>query len=289
MFDKTYRGTVLITRYLLCQLSMLCIKPFRKPSVEFGCGQCLSCRINRRRTWAGRILLESLACKESAFVTLTYAPEHLPQNGSLSKAHWREFTKGIGLRYFGCGEYGRQGNRPHYHLVLFGIDAAAAEALALKRWRYGFVCVRPFVREHAEYVAGYVVKKLTRPDDVRLPEGCIPEFALMSRRPGVGVSGVQSWIRWYSQDVGRQVLSTDLDVAPSIRAGRSVYPLGRTLRRHMRDALGVPHDLPARTMRREAQFRAVQANPVAKAARERQRVNSYHLARVRAGRPRGVL
>lgn len=234
---------------------MLCINPYRKASAEFGCGQCLSCRINRRRTWAARIVLESLACKESSFVTLTYDPEHLPASNSLSKAHWREFTKGIGLRYFGCGEYGPRTNRPHYHLVLFGIGAVQAEALAKERWPYGFVCVRPFCVEHASYVAAYTVKKLTRVGDERLSPGQIPEFALMSRRPGVGVPGVGTWIRWLRSPEGLEFVAQERDVPGSVRINRGFYPLGRTLRRHMRDGCGVPHDDPVRTYWREETYK----------------------------------
>lgn len=268
---------------------MLCIRPYRKPSVEYGCGQCIPCRINRRRTWAARIVLESLACRESAFVTLTYGPEHLPPSGSLSKEHWREFTKGIGYRYFGVGEYGGRTFRPHYHLILFGIGAVQAEALALERWRYGFVSVRPFVAEHATYCAGYTVKKMTRAEDDRLPEGCIPEFACMSRRPGIGVPGVATWSKWYITPVGLSVVRRDLDVSSVVRINGSIYPLGRTLKRHMREAVGVPDDVPERTFARESRYRLESADPELRSRREARRVSQYERAKARARRHRGSL
>ena len=268
---------------------MLCIKPFRKPSAEFGCGQCLSCRINRRRTWAARIVLESMAYRESSFVTLTYNPDHLPEFNSLSKAHWREFTKGIGFRYFGCGEYGNKTNRPHYHLILFGIDAARAQELALQRWPYGFVSCLPFVLEHAAYVAGYTVKKLTSEDDPRLDDGQIPEFALMSRRPGIGVRGVDPFVRWFRTPPGQAVIAQDRDVPSSIRIAGSHYPIGRTLRRRMRDELSIPHDDPVRTMRRENLHRVRSSIPEIVASTESKRVSRYEFAKRRAGRPSGTL
>jgi len=260
---------------------VLCIKPFRRPSFEFGCGQCLPCRINRRRTWAARVTLESLAYRESAFLTLTYSPEHTPQDNSLSKAHWREFTKGIGFRYFGCGEYGGRTGRPHYHLVLFGISALEAEVLALSRWRYGFVCSRPFCLAHASYVASYTVKKLGKEDDPRLSPGQIPEFALMSRRPAIGRPGLRPFLRWF-RGPGASVLAADRDVPANIQLDRKLFPLGRTLRHFMRDELGLEHDDPVRTMRREASFRSVQSDSVLRLARERKRVAHYDVARHRA-------
>ena len=33
----------------------------------------------------------------------------------------RKFA-GSGVRFFGCGEYGDRGGRPHYHGLLFGLD-----------------------------------------------------------------------------------------------------------------------------------------------------------------------
>lgn len=268
---------------------MLCINPYRKPSAEFGCGQCICCRVNRKRTWTARICLESLACRESSFVTLTYSDEHLPASGSLSKAHWREFTNGIGYRYFGCGEYGERLSRPHYHLVLFGIGAVEAEQLAGERWRYGFVCVRPFAFEHASYVASYTVKKLSRSSDPRLAPGQIPEFALMSRRPGVGVPGLSWMSNYLTTREGCKYLAEALDVPQSVRVNGSVYPLGRTLVRHLRDSCDIPADVPLRTVRRENLFRSQRLVPELRVAIERKRVSRYERLRALSRRPRGVL
>lgn len=164
-----------------------------------------------------------------------------------------------------------------------------AEVLAQERWRYGFVCVRPFVVEHAAYVAAYTVKKLTRPGDERLAPGQIPEFALMSRRPGVGVPGVDTWVRWLRTPEGERFLAEQRDVPGSVRIQGVVYPLGRTLRRHMRDGAGVSHDDPVRTYRREETYKALRRDPIASGQLERKRVARYDLARARAARARGSL
>lgn len=268
---------------------MLCISPFRRPRFEHGCGQCIPCRLNRRRTWTARIVLESLAYRESSFVTLTYSDEHLPPNGSLSKEHWREFTKGIGYRYFGCGEYGARTKRAHYHLVLFGLSPLEAESFVAERWPYGFVSVRPFCFEHAAYVASYVVKKLTKLDDSRLSEGQIPEFAQMSRRPAVGVRGLFGFARWLHTREGAQELSLRRDVPQSVRLSGGVYPIGRTLRDHLRRAVDIPGDDPVRTARREEAFKASRSDHRAVAQLETRRVARYERLKALQSRARGTL
>ena len=96
---------------------------------RFPCGQCMACRLNKQREKAMRIGHELQYHKESVFITLTYDPEHLPENGSLVKSDVQKFLKRLRkrlgverVRYFLCGEYGELGNRPHYHLIVFGLS-----------------------------------------------------------------------------------------------------------------------------------------------------------------------
>lgn len=268
---------------------MLCIKPFRRPSFEHGCGQCLPCRINRKRTWAGRILLEALAHQESSFITLTYSEKALPEGNTLSDEHWREFTKGIGYRYFGCGEYGSRLFRPHYHLVVFGLPPLVAEDFALARWPHGFVCARPFSVEHAAYVAAYTVKKLTSVDDPRLAPGQVPEFARMSRRPAIGTLGLRPFQDWLTTREGARYLAEALDVPQVIKAGGKVFPLGRTLVTKLREACDIPSDLPARNERRRDLYKRTGSIPELAALRENKRVASYERQRALSRRSHGVL
>lgn len=255
---------------------MLCVNPFRpRPSVEHGCGQCLPCRLNRRRQWTARIILESLAHPVTSFVTLTYQEECLPPDGSLSDDHWRSFTKAIGYRYFGCGEYGERLGRPHYHLVLFGIDPVAAERLASERWPHGFVHVgTSFSTSVARYVSSYVVKKMTKADDERL-DGRRPEFARMSRRPALGWPGIQWIIRWLVTPDGMRWMEEHRDVPNVVQLDRRMYPLGRTLVGRMRELCDIPGDDPARREVRESRMRILNMDPVLKAERERLRYGRY--------------
>lgn len=268
---------------------MLCINPFRRASFEHGCGQCLPCRINRKRTWSGRICLEALAYDQSSFVTLTYNDECLPASGSLSDDHWREFTNGIGYRYFGCGEYGDKFGRPHYHLVLFGLPVLEAEDFCKGRWPYGFVCARPFSFEHGSYVASYAVKKMTREGDSRLREGCRPEFARMSRRPAIGTPGIAPFQEWLNTREGVAFLAENLDVPSVVSINGRRYPLGRTMVQKMREVCDMPSDLPARTERRILRYKLSKLDPKVVEIRERRRVTVYERQKALLRRGRGTL
>ena len=93
-----------------------------------GCGQCLPCRINKRREWTFRLELEASLHEHNSFVTLTYADQFLPEDGSVNPRHTQLWLKRLRkvldprkVRFFLCGEYGDQTFRPHYHACLFGV------------------------------------------------------------------------------------------------------------------------------------------------------------------------
>lgn len=162
------------------------------PGVPFPCGQCLSCRINRRRYWTCRLLLESLDHEKSIFLTLTYDDEHLPEKSELVKRDVQLFIKRlrkriepVKIRYYACGEYGSLKHRPHYHLIIFGIDFMDP-AFYGEIWPFGFVYAGECNRHTIQYVAGYVTKKFVKKSD-----GIQREFTLCSRRPGLGYGSIE--------------------------------------------------------------------------------------------------
>lgn len=216
-------------------------------TVAVGCGQCLPCRINRRRVWTARQVLESFTHEESCFVTLTYDPAHYPESGSLSPAHLRDFLKrfrqqifrssGRRVRFYGVGEYGDESWRPHYHLSLFGVgvlDTAAINAA----WGKGFVKVGDFNPKTASYCAGYVCKKLTDKSDRRL-EGRHPEFPRYSNRPGIGAHAMSVIADTVLTDAGLDEYVDTGDVPKQFRMGGKVWPLGRYLVHCLRKEVGV--------------------------------------------------
>lgn len=181
------------------------------------CGRCDSCRLTRSRTWATRIVHEAQQHDASWFGTVTYAPEHLPADLSVSVREHQLFMKRMrerlgDARFFMRGEYGETFGRPHYHYCWFGLElpdarpwkqAPGGETLFRSAeleaaWGKGQVLVGAVTVQSAAYVAGYVNKKAmgeAGSDPYRRvnPETgetwCVaPEFVRMSRRPGIGAS-----------------------------------------------------------------------------------------------------
>lgn len=188
---------------------MVCVKPIsvgepdgsgRKLTVA--CGQCVACRMNRARMWSLRLMHEEKVHKESVFVTLTYEDTKLPKRGSLVKRHLVNFLKRLRkavwkkpsrrrIRFFACGEYGDKSGRPHYHLIVFGLGKADRPVIEAA-WKAGLIHVGTVTADSTNYVASYVMKKQTGPEAQFLYRrlGQLPEFAVMSRRPGIGHSHV---------------------------------------------------------------------------------------------------
>lgn len=173
------------------------------------CGQCLECQKKYSRSWLVRLIMEFQDYKDTTyFITLTYNDDNLPV--SLSKRHVQLFLKRLRkevgkFRYFLVGEYGGTTYRPHYHLIIFGVDFYKFGAshfeikngnqyfsskVIEKTWDKGFNFVsKCFSVSSFAYVCQYANKKLGRnKSEKKLLKECkiFPEFVLMSRRPGIG-------------------------------------------------------------------------------------------------------
>lgn len=184
-------------------------------SLDLPCGRCVGCRLERSRQWAARILHESRSNAANCFITLTYSPDHLPEGGTLRYADFQRFMKRLRKRYgkvrfYMCGEYGEQLQRPHYHACLFGVDFASDRRFLKKSgdhtlwrspsleelWPYGHSSVAELSFETAAYTARYIMKKITgqlaedhyRKVDPETGEvfQLEPEFNRMSLKPGIG-------------------------------------------------------------------------------------------------------
>lgn len=196
--------------------------------ISVPCGQCIGCRLEYSRQWAMRCMHEASLHEDNSFITLTYDDKFLPPNGSLRKADFQKFMKrlrarnGGNIRFFHAGEYGRRNHRPHYHALLFGFDFSDkihwTNRNEIPVWRSDFLeQVWPFGQteigsvtfESAAYVARYMVSKFKGDaDDVEIHyavpgEGgeiigqMEPEYATMSRRPGIG----KKWFDEYKEEV----------------------------------------------------------------------------------------
>jgi len=112
---------------------------------------------------------------------------YIPADYSLRPSDVSKFIRAIRksnpdhkIRYFYCGEYGDENQRPHYHVCLFnhsfsdqtlfkddeGIYTYTSPTLE-KAWPHGFSTVSELNFETASYTAGYCFKKINgkRADD----------------------------------------------------------------------------------------------------------------------------
>lgn len=208
---------------------MPCYHPVRlhrdRKTITVGCGKCIGCLTRRSREWAVRCVHEASLYEANAFVTLTYAPEHLPVGGTLDGCAIPDFMRRVRkrlrqrVRYFACGEYGDENARPHYHAILFGVDfpdkvfqfeSGSGEKvytsdLLSDVWGLGHASTGSVTFESAAYVARYAVKKAARSgadlESVDASTGEIfprmPERCWMSLKPGIG----QGWLQRYFEDV----------------------------------------------------------------------------------------
>jgi len=145
------------------------------------------------------------------WTTPTYDDQHLPP--TLNKLHLAGTIKRLRaaiqprkLRFFASGEYGEQTQRPHYHVILWGLDAITDASTIQNAWPYGETRrTSPLHDGATHYVAGYTSKKIgwkigQGEERVDPATGEVytyqTPFIQMSRRPGIGALGKQwpkSW------------------------------------------------------------------------------------------------
>lgn len=247
------------------------------------CGQCIGCRVARQRAWAVRLLHEASTSTASSFLTLTYRDTEVPYGlvPTLAPLDVTLFLKRLRLeigpvRYFVCGEYGERGDRPHYHMLLYGYDFPDRKywcttggnklfrsALLEKVWPFGNSLIGSVSTASAQYVAKYTVKKVRGARAEAHYLGREPEFARMSRRPGIG----SAWVEKF----GRGLFPRDFVVVPG---GKKVavprYYLEKAdecVRRRVKNARkraqeGNPENEPERLSGREVYAEAIEARAV---------------------------
>lgn len=196
---------------------MLCSKlATRKDGQQFPCGQCQNCRINKRRDWQGRLLLEACSHGYGIFVTLTFADVGTPQ--VLSKSHLKVFfsalrTKISDLRFYAVGEYGTHTGRAHYHAHLFS-NSPVLDCHIREAWPYGRIHIGDTEPASLDYCLGYLLKssKIARwPIELRFPE-----------------------FRYFSKGIGKfavpHLLIDGTELPREFRVFGKTWPIGRYLR-----------------------------------------------------------
>lgn len=225
---------------------MKCVKPYTNSAGDsFGCGQCINCRIDKKRMWTLRLYLESMnpANAEPLFITLTYNQENLPPGDNLVPDDLAKYIKSVrskhgAFRYYACGEYGEKTGRAHYHLIAYPSRYTNINGFK-DEWKYGFVQCGRASQDAMAYVAGYVTKKLGSQNKDR-DDGRTSEFARMSRRPGIGFNAVQPIIDMYQTRGGAEYIARHGDISATVQINGKPYPMGRTIRDKVRQALDIP-------------------------------------------------
>ena len=235
---------------------MQCISPYIKydkdlanrkevnASRGFRCGRCAPCRKHRSSGWIFRLLQEQKVSKTAAFLTLTYDDELLSytQDGeaTLDYEDHRKFFKRLRrniereygynprLKYYGCGEYGGDTQRPHFHYIVFNIPEEYLIPIwdnekkitwyphIYKAWKNGHVDVGSANSNSMAYVTGYLSKSIHSSPDDKLQDGRHPEKPLMSK--GLGKSFLTEQMISYLQAHPQHHVES---------YGKQAYPMSR--------------------------------------------------------------
>lgn len=210
----------------------------------------MMCRVRRTSEWTYRLLLESYYWEHTSFYTLTYDDTHIPimkdekifkdEEGKVS--YWQkegcaltlypkdtqDFFKRLrkkqsNIKYYICGEYGDETGRPHYHTILFGIRPRTDEEMIEEIWQNGRVQGKPFLRQRAQYTAGYIQKKLYGPQAEYIQSilnekgatinrikvtGVIPPFSRMSK--GIGLKYALEMKEQIKEDLNIRIKGQDI-------------------------------------------------------------------------------
>ncbi|AXH75419.1 MAG: replication initiator protein [Microviridae sp.] len=168
----------------------MCINPIylEKTGKTFSCGKCKQCHQRYTAHWVFRLQQEQRITNKSVFLTLTYDYEHIPMNKgkfTLFKKDYQDFLKRLRkqisnkIKYVVCGEYGGQNNRPHYHLILFGVDKDDFNIIN-QAWGKGLIHLGNVQPNSIAYVFKYSIKGDKKTRDWRQTK----QFVAMSKGLG---------------------------------------------------------------------------------------------------------
>lgn len=190
-------------------------------TIALPCGTCILCREEQARQWAVRITHEATLHIQNAFITLTYADEHIPEYNSLAykkdmQRFWKRLRHHHGkLRYYAVGEYGDRTNRPHYHACVFGMAFTTNRTILRttptllwtspeleEAWGLGHVSVGALTTQTARYTASYVTKKLrSKQQYVRIDEKTGELIPLEQPRAYASKGIASEWLERYGNQV----------------------------------------------------------------------------------------
>ncbi len=240
---------------------MLCSKPW-KPigGSELPCGKCQACRLNKRNIWTTRLLLEQMVHDKSAWITLTYNDKNLPKDEKINKYDVRAWLKALRkayhpqkIRYYICGEYGDNNNRPHYHAVIYGIGfdyqgLARIDDISkrdngdykypnrvrvmdpdvvkmLRIWKKGNIHFEKPNDRLMSYACEHITKEVNK------------ERHFHSMSQGIGRNAMHAISSWLSTEEGIRYYQEAGDVPAIVRVNKKLRPIGKYLRNIIRRQL----------------------------------------------------
>jgi hypothetical protein len=224
-------------------MSTRCVTPFYKKMelvkgvdtgyIPFPCGKCPPCIRRRVSGWAFRLNKQSEQSNSAHFVTLTYNDEYLnnaediiydeegnikevkkrciTENGlqTLVKADLQKFFKRLRkltkekISYYAVGEYGSDGQRPHYHIILFNANPKIVE----NAWSINDVSIGNIhFGDVGEASVGYTLKYISKEKKIPMFQGDDrqKEFALMSKGLGKGYL-TEQMVKWHKRNIENRV------------------------------------------------------------------------------------
>lgn len=166
--------------------------------VSIPCGHCFDCKNKIVREWTYRAMSEFMYWDKGIFLTLTYADtdgELCRRDLQLFLKRFRKKISPLKIRYFGCGEYGSRGKRPHFHLIIYNyvpndlqyfftkdnIDYFLSQEIE-KLWDKGYILISDVTYTSCHYSTNYM-QKLNDFEEKK-----VKPFRVMSTRPGIGLN-----------------------------------------------------------------------------------------------------
>lgn len=152
---------------------------------------------------------------KKAGITYTDSIDEMPWQGTLQPDDMTRFMKNLrkiferkkketNIRFMGCGEYGENTRRPHYHLILFNCnlpketfyephvtwnkDTVWKNTWIERAWGKGMVQIGECNWNSIAYVARYITKKINgnESEEFYAMQGEEKEFFRTSNQPGIG-------------------------------------------------------------------------------------------------------
>lgn len=212
------------------------------------CSKCDVCRKRHAAGWGFRIALEAERLRSAFFITLTYekAPRRYQikekgkivgyketKRNTVDIYHLQKFIKrvrkaqkGTEIKYYGVSEYGDETMRPHYHVILIGIDLLRfigadqweklqRQALLLDgkshfyvdTWKHGHITIGECTPASVNYTLKYISEGRQIPqykgDDRQ------PERSLMSKGMGKCYVENKQLYKIHRMDIERQYVVTN--------------------------------------------------------------------------------